>query len=169
MNMKSNNSYGIFYLLIVFFVIMIFVPPLLRIVLPNEEIENNTHIEDKKEEQIISRKLNCEFNQNIGEKFIKLNTSTDYNNNEITSIIFTYDISTVQDTGLLSSFAIFTELNELKNISGVEYNQNGTEESILINSNSIISNEPRLQKYSQNIDVQKAYYEQLGLICNVVK
>ena len=166
--MKSNDNYRVLYLLIVFFIIMIFIPPLLRLFLPNEQIIENTPVDNSKQE-FISRNLRCDFNQTLGDKNIKVNIFTSYYNQEITSIVFTYDISAIEDNNLFSTFSIFKELDELKTINGVEYSKNDLVETIAITSKEIISNEPKLQKYSQNIDVQKAYYENLGFMCDVVK
>ena len=151
-----------------FLVIMIFIPPVLRLIVPNTIEEESSKKEPSKvTPQIVSNELKCDLNQSLGDKSITFNVSTSYYDKNITSIIFTYDFSLLQDLDIPSDLALFNDLNELKNITGVEYNKNGNEESVAIYSTTIISTEPKLEKYRQSIEAQKAYYEQLGLTCEV--
>ena len=175
--MKSDSSNSIYYLLIVFFIIMIFIPPILRIALPNDEISNNENnnfnnnvnssLNNNSNNQNISKKLNCEINQTLANNTIKLNVLTDYYDNRTTSIIFTYDLSGITNIELLSGFSIFDEINELKQLQGVQYTKNGTQEVISLDSTVIVSNESNLKSFTNNVELQKTYYEQFGLSCTV--
>ena len=153
---------------------MIFIPPILRMILPNEEISNhhnnsnnNNNVNNNSNNQTVLKKLNCEINQTLANNTIRLNVLTDYYDNRTTSIIFTYDLSQVQNIELLSGITIFNDINALKQLEGVQYTKSGTQEVISLDSTVIVSNESNLKMFTNSVELQKTYYEQFGLSCIV--
>ena len=162
-----KNSYSIYYLFIVFFVIMICIPPLLRVTLPNEnvQINNDYNTNDTDQNMALSKFLQCNFNENISNQMINVSIFTDYYEEKVTSIEIIYDLSSIKTTNLISDNPLLSELYKLKDISSAKYEKNENEEKITFDGN--IYNEPKLQQYSKDINIQKIYYETLGFICNI--
>ena len=147
---------------------MIFIPPLLRFVWSNEQLQsssNNNENNEIEQEISLSKGLQCNLSQNVADKSVAASVFTKYYADKVTSIEVRYDISAVENSSLLSNVPLFAELIKLKEIDNANYEKNGTEEIISFDEN--ISNEPKLQQYSKNMNIQKIYYETLGFTCNI--
>lgn len=147
--MKSN----IWYYLIVFFVIMIFIPPLLRFAIPKDESQTPV----KTPTQSTIKRLTCKDNDGMYE------ITNNYSDGNLISLVFTSDI--FNDESILENEdEMITYMKDLKLITNASLNDN----RLVFNfNNNNFSEVEQLQRFIRDIDTQKAYYEQLGLNCSV--
>lgn len=156
MNKSSEN--GVWYLLIVFLILMIFIPPIFRLVFPKEEVKQNSNQNINND---VYKTLNCSYSLRDIEDY---RVVSKYKNDDINSISFKY--KEAQDDSLSQSniYSIF------KNISGIEFAVVSNEsEMYTINFYDIdkMKNESLLSDYIKDINNQKATYESLGFTCNI--
>lgn len=156
---NSSTNLGIFYLLIIFFVIMIFIPPIFRLIIPKED---NNPISSLKT-------LSCDLEESVMENNVILNIITLYDNDNISTIKFSYSTDAPQNIEIVKKNSTFlTEFDNLKYISGSVFEQNENTYYIKFDyTSNDFSNEYRLQKYSGNLDNQKLYYESKGFTCSI--
>lgn len=165
--MNNDSGYGIWYLLILFFVIMICIPPLFRILIPQEKTVSNAlkTLECKKTEALT---------QDLEAANINYEIKTLYSNEKISAITFKYsiqnsnseDFNNIDQTKIDNDF--FYELINLKNVKNAVVDEAGNVTTMTFNflSNDF-TNEPMLQKYTQNINNQKKEYENKNFVCSI--
>ena len=162
------KNYNVWYMMIAFFVIMIFIPPIFRFSFPKE----NTNVV---EETANSRRdiLSCNNEKD--------NVSIDsiYIDNRIDSLTFKFsalekkendeadpDLEQSESAITNNDYNISDDLFELSKIDGAILNDN----SLIFKFNEKdFSEVERLQRHIRNINMQKMFYEEIGFSCKIVE
>ena len=133
-------------------------PPVLRVALPDKLIEKGDEVEEK------SFLLACSSSS--------FATNTRYENKKITMIVLKKIIEKQEDLDIdeieedeTSDLAIL--FNALKGMSSVTYNALDDGEAIAIDFALSEHTNLGIEKITQEIEKQKAYYESQGLVCNI--
>lgn len=162
MEEKKNNE-GLIKMLcyLGIFVLLLFIvlPPLFRMLFPEEEI-----IDEEPEKVIMN--LNCEKIENNTDYKIKRTINTTYVENKITNSTFTYELE-YADSIFNGEEIIIEEYETLKRINNVDFNEEGNKYTISIDYvNFDYSNEDALVNHKKMILDQLQYYTQQLFECN---
>ena len=159
------KNYNVYYLIIVFLVIMIFIPPLLRFAIPkqnpvsssNQTLKSDSPTTNNKTEQKPSDIVNLICKMSDPE----ITITTTYKSDTIQKIIFSSKLL-VEDTE--SDNSIITNILNFKSIDKSVFSNNTLSFDF---SNNDFFGESLLENYSRKKEVQQSYYEQIGFTCNV--
>lgn len=178
---KKNESLGIYYLIILFLVLMIIIPPLFRYLMPannttkpnttqnttNNTNNNNTNITNNNTvtpttPTSIANTLSC----TLDEEYLAYSITTKYTNDKITDINFSYSLKKGQLPNDAKMNNMFTTINNLRTVKGASIQENTDKISVsfYLDGNPI---QDELKPYSQEKNIQKASYEALGLKCTL--
>ena len=143
------------YLGILFLFVLAFLPPALRVFLPDKG-------ENKKQEEIIERLvLACS-----SDTFI---TNTSYENNKI-QMILVKKINQVDESGNTEDISeLGLSFADLKKQGDIVYTETDDGEVIQIDFSVSTHDKLNLENFTRGIDEQKNYYEQQGLTCTIRK
>ena len=161
-NSSDNGSTKILcYLGIFFLLLFIVLPPLFRVLFPEEE----TSGEEKKK---LIMNLSCERTEDFVEYKIKTTVNTNYIEGEINDSVFTYEVISSDDF-----FADGVEIEEyeaLKKVSNVDFEEKDNKYILTINYGKFdYSNEPLLQEHRMMISSQLAKYTEDHFECSTTK
>lgn len=169
--MKDNNGYGLYYLIIVFLIIMIGIPPLLRVLLPKEDLGNtnnnkNTNteeIEDKSEQKdnnvsTNGNSLTCNIMNPLEENKYLINIITEYKDDKVVLLKVMYDNILLQDNNSSQ-----LDITKLKDIKGSSFDNTSNTITFDFNNDSI--DREKLEQFLNKPNDQKKYYENLGFTC----
>ena len=188
--MKSDSLMKIF---ILFFVVMIFIPPILRLAVPKDEVDiknatstndvkkliceneddsiiiTNNYLKGKLVTLVFSSDLLIEEKNNNEEKDEENNIVIDEENTsegDETSIENTTETESTENTESTESTdkSLIDELKELKLIKNGTFSENTLTFNFSANDFSEVE---QLKKYTKNIEEQKTLNEQAGLKCVV--
>jgi len=163
---KNSNDTGATKLLcyLGIFVLLLFIvlPPLFRVLFPEEE-------EMKKEETKLIMNLNCVRTDDFVEYKVKTTINTNYIEGAINDSTFTYEIEIVDDMMTNDSIEI-EEYEALKKVSNVDFEENGKKYILKIDYSKFnYSNEPLLQKHRSSINEQMFTYSEDHFECETTK
>ncbi len=189
---KKNDSLGIYYLIILFLIIMIIIPPLFRYLMPNNTNTNtNNNTNNTNTNQNINNNTNVNPNTNnntnvnpntntttpttntistltcnLDDELISYNIVSKYNSEKISNIIFTYTLKQGQISNDAKVNNMFTVINNLRTVKGATVQENTNKISVEFNleGNQI---QEELNMYTQEKNTQKASYEALGFKCSL--
>lgn len=181
---KKNDSLGIYYLIILFLIIMIIIPPLFRYLMPNNtntNTNNNTNNTNTNQNQNINNNTNVDPNTNtttpttntistltcnLDDELISYNIVSKYNSEKISNIIFTYTLKQGQISNDAKVNNMFTVINNLRTVKGATVQENTNKISVEFNleGNQI---QEELNMYTQEKNTQKTSYEALGFKCSL--
>ena len=163
---EKNNNEGLIKLLcyLGIFVLLLFIilPPLFRMVFPEEEIINE---EPKK----LIMNLTCVKTDDFMDYKIKTTINTNYVENEISNSIFTYEVE-YMDSIFSDEEIIIEEYETLKRLNNVDFNEEGNKYTLSIDYvNFDYSNEESLANHRMMIASQMQYYTQEHFECRTSK
>ncbi|MDD6879483.1 MAG: hypothetical protein PUD59_04580 [bacterium] len=151
------KNYKVYYLFIVFLIIMIFVPPLFRIIIPKEENNSSKNV-------YTFKIMDCNTVKSNNNNMLNILYQTIYRNDAIYSLKITYQ--NVNDSSLNDFNSEMLEFQQLKDIPIAQYNS--SENSIFFNVASLDdSSKEVLSNYINDIDTQKNLYESKGFSCKI--
>lgn len=156
--MKESNCRS-YYLYIALLIILILIPPLLRVIIPKDE----NSIDSNKLNSKVKKEVNlyCEITKAYNNDVMSINVNTNYIDSKIDNIVFNYVNFNESNFSYFKEY--YNELNNLKSINGVEMYGNLT---LFFNFNkNNLSNQKSLEKYTNKVDSQKKYYESKGYSC----
>ena len=166
MKNKSNSNTGdikiLCYLGIFILLIFIVLPPLFRVLFPEEEVV-------KEEEDKLIMNLYCEKEENFVEYKIKTTINTNYVESIIDTSTFTYEIEILDNMYDISNVEI-EEYEAIKKISNVDFSEENNKYVLNINYTKFdYSNEPLLMEHKNIIQEQLAIYTQNNFECKTTK
>lgn len=154
--MSKDSGNGIWYLLIFFFVIMIFVPPLFRFAYPKAE-----NISNESPENSNTSMLSCKKNTQDYEYLIE----TQYNNDKLSVITFRKNQTSQQNSDQTNEsdnqdwFDILSNMNPMGKVT------QGNQTTIVFDFEKNKYDEELLVNYIKSITDEKKYYENQGFTC----
>lgn len=135
------------YLIIFFLVLLIVLPPVLRLVLPDGDDYDNT---------ILLESLRCIYSDESGYNKI---INTQYKNKELTRVYVTYENypadTVLEEKAYITIPGVSEDIENAKVLYTIEYNAD-------------TRNNTNLSKYFGKIDDLKATYESSSYTCNVI-
>jgi len=169
--MNKDSIINVCYLGIFFLVIMMFIPPIFRLVLPNENIASNNNSEqvntNNNNNNSANQTLNCSLTQNVEEETMKFNVTTNHENGKIKMLIFKYSLNdNSKIPSLKEKVSLLKEFDNLKIINNVEYSlENNVNVLKFDYSKSDFSAVKEMQVYNKDLNTLKNYFVNLGFIC----
>lgn len=159
--MKSNDRKVLCYLGIFILLVFIVLPPLFRVLFPEEE-----NVEEEQEQLIMN--LNCVRTENFIEYKLKTTINTNYIDSAINNSTFTYEIEIVDN--MMNEGIIIEEYESLKRISNVDFDESSNTYILKIDYSKFdYSNEPLLDEHRKVISEQLATYTQDSFECKTTK
>lgn len=170
--MKDSNGYGLYYLIIVFLIVMIGIPPLLRVLIPNEKLNNtnnnknnNTEKVDDKIDQkdnntnnVNGNNLTCNIMNPLDDNKDLINVVTEYKDDEVVSLKIMYDSILLQDNNSSQ-----LDITKLKDVKGSSFDDTSNTITFDFSNNSV--DKTKLEQFLNKPSDQKKYYENLGFTC----
>lgn len=159
--MKKDKVNIFCYVGIGLFVLLIFIPPVLRLLFPKEEVIKTNY-------------LACSKTETLNESSIKMTVITNYVNNKIKTLKITYNITVPENYNmeeLYTNSTILKDITILKSIENVEI-MNETDQNIVLKydySKSEFNNE-LINNYvkNSNLEIQKTDNLNAGFdTCNI--
>lgn len=162
MNDNNNGSIKMVgYLGIFILLLFIILPPLFRVLFPEEE---NTNVEKEK----LVMNLTCTKDEDFVEYKLKTTISTNYVDSKISNSTFTYEVSA--NDSYFSSGVSIEEYESLKKIPNVDFSDKDNKHIIKIDYDKFnYSNEEILKDHSKVISEQMAIYSDDSFECTTAK
>lgn len=149
------------------FVLLIFIvlPPLFRVLFPEEE---EVVTPNEEETQTIMR-LTCTNEEDFVDYKLNTTINTNYVDDKISTSTFTYQINIVNNA-LQPEGILIEEYENLKKLDNVDFEEEGTTYTLNINYEQFdYSNEPLLENHRKVIVDQMVIYSDNGFECETTK
>ncbi len=149
------------------FVLLIFIvlPPLFRVLFPEEE---EVVTPNEEETQTIMR-LTCTKEEDFVDYKLNTTINTNYVDDKISTSTFTYQINIVNNA-LQPEGILIEEYENLKKLDNVDFEEEGTTYTLNINYEQFdYSNEPLLENHRKVIVDQMVIYSDNGFECETTK
>lgn len=162
---KESSLTNIFvYLLIGIFIILIIIPPLLRVFLP-DNTSNNTNTNTNNLTSATA--LTCKREVPVGTMIYNVTITSNYGNDVLNKVTFTYDMPEVVDYTIVDN-PVLTEINNLRSTGLLEETTTDTRTSFVLTKERKESNPTNtiLDTYFQPLESQKTNLESLGYSCS---
>lgn len=168
-NKKESSIINIFvYLLIVVFIILIALPPLARIFF-KEETARETPTEEEQLPALTS--LNCRREVEVDTMVYDITVNTNYNDDEISKVTFTYLIpEVVDDTVSDDANPVMSEINMIRDSGIIEDESTDTEYRFIL-TKELKEEHPdstSLDSFFQPIEEQETTLESFGYTCSTL-
>ncbi len=158
--MKILCYLGIFVLLI-----FIVLPPLFRVLFPEEE----EVVTPNEEQKPTIMRLTCSKEEDFVDYKLNTTINTDYVDDKISTSTFTYQVNIV-DNSLQPEGILIEEYENLKKLDNVDFSEEETTYTLNINYDQFdYSNEPLLENHRKVIVDQMVVYSDNGFECETTK
>lgn len=160
---KESSLTNIFvYFLITIFIILIILPPVLRISFP-DNVSNNTN------NLTSATALTCKKEVPVGTMIYNVTITSNYGNNTLNKVTFTYEMPKVVDTTIVNN-PILTEMSNLRSAGLLEETTTDTKTSFILTKEAKEANPTNtsLDTYFQPLESQKTNLESLGYTCQTL-
>lgn len=152
------------YLGICVLLLFIVLPPLFRVLFPEEEV-------DTPNEEVVQTIMNltCTKEEDFVDYRLNTTISTNYVDDKISNSTFTYQIEIV-NSSLQPEGILIEEYEDLKRVNNIDYEENGNIYTLKIDYNSFdYTREPLLENHSKVIVDQMVIYSDNDFECETTK
>lgn len=151
------------YIAMVLLVAVIVLPPVLRLLLPKDNV-----VEPMEQEKVEA--LMCNKTTEIDTVPITIKTISNYLNDNLNKVSLTYTIVTTEGTTTVNPFESLDEVKSLKEVANIDFTEDEQTLKFSINKNLFKENMDNefLQKYNQLLNDQKTFFEEQDYSCQVI-
>ena len=145
--------------------IFIVLPPLFRVLFPEEE----EVVTPNEEQKPTIMRLTCSKEEDFVDYKLNTTINTDYVDDKISTSTFTYQVNIV-DNSLQPEGILIEEYENLKKLDNVDFSEEETTYTLNINYDQFdYSNEPLLENHRKVIVDQMVVYSDNGFECETTK